>query len=174
MSATVEFKHDSTRHGLVLALPWIDRPGKLRHFCENVMDLAGSLAWRDVTDPGWWAAVASCAAVREYEGAPAMQRVHFRDDLHAVFFVERGRMLEEFPEWPLVRTSEGGLLYDLRGPNALDHGPSDAALLRYRDSVDFEGDAPAVHDLRRMFDTGVLEWDSAPAPGKRWAVRRAR
>lgn len=172
--ATIEVGHAQTRTGIIVQVEGLLNRVELRGVLERAFDDAAAMraSRRVVTDPGWWAIIIGRAALRF--GRASVQRVPERGALHAVVLVERGRMLEEHGAWPLVRLGAGARhhLLDLRGPAALALGPSDAELAAYGEASGVPG---AVHELRRLWDLGALEWesDSTYRHGRR-GIRAAR
>ena len=170
MRTTFEIKHEGTRTGIV-----IEAGDFNAHVCrvvaKNAIEHAACKPTGNVTDPGFWAICVGAACLEA--GPASVQRVVERGARNVVFWVERGRMLEVRPEWPMVQMAPSSPLLDLRGRLALRRGPSDAALLAYRETLDFREGEPSVDDLHRMFDLGVIEWSSDPKPGKRREIVRA-
>lgn len=169
---TIELAHEGTRTGIIVQVTGVPPGRAARRLLESAFELAGAAPVRQVTDPGWWAIVVGWAAAAY--GPASVQRVPDRADRHAVMRVERGRMLEVRPAWPMVRLSPTSPWLDLRGEAALQHGPSDSELVEYRRTLAFEEGEPSVEDLARMFDLGVIEWAPGDVPaGKRRELRRA-
>lgn len=165
--ATIEVGHSSTRSGIVVQVDGCTSPIILRHLVELAFDVAGDQRPLAVHDPGWWAVMLGWAGMRT-TGAASIQRVTVPGALHAVLVVERSRMLEDHPLWPMLRLRPTSPWIDCRGETALRHGPADAELADYRDQVAV---GLSIPDLRRMFDQGVLEWESGVvAKGRRRLV----
>lgn len=139
-----------------------------RVILADAFDLAGSANVRLVNDPGWWAACVAAAYVNF--GLPVVvQRVVDRLERHARVLVADGRLAELYPEWPMVVLFEGGPELDLRGETALRLGPADVELEAYALAQKVEG--VDVAGLRRMFDLGVIGWESGDvASGRRRLV----
>lgn len=152
--ATVELGHEGSRTGIIVQLDATSQR-VVRMILERAFDMAGEQKRLRVDDPGWWALLVGMAAL-QLSGTASIQRVPFPGELHVVVRVERGRMLEDRPLWPMVRFVPDGGWYDLRGESALAHGPSDVELREYAAAVGV--DAP-VSELVRMFELGVLEWE---------------
>lgn len=166
MRTTFEIKHSSTRHGIVVAAANLNAHQRRAVLC-TAFELAASYAVRDVTDPGFWTLMVGGACLEA--GPTSVQRVFDRGDAHVVLFVERSRMLEARPSWPMVKLSDSGAFLDLRGPKALACGPSDDELAPW---VAKTGEP--VERLHAMFEVGVLQWSSEPAkPGHRREIVRA-
>lgn len=174
---TIEVGHESTRNGIIVQIDGVRSGRAARRLLEDAFEIAGCATVRAVTDPGWWAIIVGQAALEV--GPASIQRVPDRAVRHAALRVERGRMLEVRPAWPMARLSPSGPWLDLRGEAALQHGPSDAELLEYAKRMpeptilgQFK---PTVAELARMFDMGVLEWESGDPPrGGRRGIRGAR
>ncbi len=156
--ATVEIGHTESRTGIIVQVG--KSRTEVRTLLERAFDVAGRQLRRGVTDPGWWAACV-CAAGIEMGLSPSVQRVPSRGEVHVLLAVERGRMVEDRPPWPLVQLRIDGPWLDLRGEAALRLGPSDDELRAYADGAGV--DAPAF-ELARMFELGVLEWTPGAAP----------
>jgi hypothetical protein len=168
---TFEIKHSGVRTGIVIEAG--DMSAHVaRVVARNAYEYAACKPTGNVTDPGFWAICVGAACLEA--GPASVQRVVARGDRNVVFWVERGRMLEVRPEWPMVQLAPTSPVLDLRGRLALRRGPSDAALLAYRETLAMREGAPSVDDLHRMFEQGVLEWGEDPKPGKRREVVRAR
>ncbi len=162
--ATIEIGHDTTRRGIVVQVDGCSSSQVLRQVVELAFDRAGDEDRLAVHDPGWWAVLIGWAGMRT-TGLASIQRVTVPGELHAVLVVERSRMLEEHPLWPLLRRQPTAPWLDCRGESALRHGPADEELGAYALAADV--DLP-VYVLRTMFEQGVLEWE----PGAVKAGRR--
>lgn len=170
--ATIEIAHAETKKGIVIDF------GPVCPSVESVVRTAALFASRPdperrmICSPGWWAGLV-CAASHEWNGSPEVLRVYRRDDAaHYRLIVERGRMLELHPQWPVLWDPRGRPLDDLRPENVLGEGPTDADLKTY--SLTLGGtEVLEVADLRRAFDQGLLQFGRRQTADGRWLVDAA-
>lgn len=178
MTVTFELGHESTRNGIVVQVDGISSQHEARAVASDALELAGG--WPTpppVCDPGWWAIVVGWAATRW--GDSSVQRTIQRSHTHVRFRVERCRMLELRPDWPMVQLRDGGPWLDLRSEAALRRGPSDSELLEYAKRMPeptiLGQKKLTVAELARMFEVGVLEWEPGDVkPNRRRGIRAAR
>lgn len=168
---TIEVGHASTRTGIVVQVDGCTSAQVLRHLVELAFDVAGDQHPLAVHDPGWWAVLLGWAGMRT-TGAASIQRVLVPGELHAILVVEKSRMLEDHPLWPMLRVRPTSQWVDCRGETALRHGPADAELANYGEQVAHGMDVPT---LRSMFDQGVIEWEAGiVSKGRRRLVPAGR
>lgn len=170
--ATVEVKRASTRTGVILE---VDSTSSRmdRVILSDAFDLAGRASNRLVHDPGWWVAVVAAAYVN-FGLLCVVQRVPERLDRHIELIVESASFGCTHPEWPMVTLAPGAPALDLRGEAALRLGPTDGDLAAYAAALPTIEGKPNRSDLRRMFDMGVIGWESGDNRGGRRRLVAAR
>lgn len=161
--ATIEVGHAESRTGIIVQLDGVTTHDRVRLVLESAFDRAGRIRAHRVTDPGWWAALIAASAL-DVVGTASIQRTPARAAVHSILVVERGSMVNPRPLWPLARLRPSSSWLDLRGETALAVGPSDAELEAYARAAGI--DVP-TSELLRMFNFGVLEWESGDVRGRR-------
>lgn len=156
--ATIEVAHPESKSGIIVRVELIRALSGVEILLAETMELAASvpLNARRVNDPGWWAGLICATALEGHYPASIMRGAH-RSCRHASLIVARGVMIEDWPEWPVVRLGLSKILLDLRGEAAMRLGPSDSDLLAYAER-EGKSDEWGVVLLRNMFDQGVLAW----------------
>lgn len=159
--STVEIAHEQAKAGIIVRVEILRSPGGLEALLAHAFEYAGNVRQdlQRINDPGWWAGIMCAAALDMGYPAGVMRGTSMRSRIHACIIVERGAMIEEWPQWPMVRVKTSAALLDLRSEEATRLGPSDADLMAYAGREGFESEID-VSKLREYFEIGVLEWSA--------------
>lgn len=168
----IEIGRESTRSGQIVTVVGPSSPRAARAVLERAFDIAGSERQRTVWSPGWWTGIVFMAA-REF-GPASVQRLPVPTRCHALLRTESGRIVCDWPDWPMARLSPSGPWLDLRGETALDRGPGETDMRAWAGRLAAGGIETSLDAVAAGFGAGVLEW--APGeirPGERRRLQRA-
>lgn len=174
---TIEIGRASTRHGMVVRIEGLTSGILWRTLLESAFDVAGRSTPVRPSEAGWWAGIICAAALMEGR-SPVVLRPGELDQLtgtgrHVWMRLEPARMLEAAPAWPMVKLAPTMPWLDLRGETCLAHGPTDAELRAYVDREGIHVDV-SLHEIRALFEIGVLEWSKPERVSGQRQVQRAK